>query len=290
MSSKNSEIGNLATKAMLCELAATPKPGLVDRRNNGAHRDMDFFTFLDSTAALAPYFDDFARIGAETAHDAPQAAMKPLRQKGLAAERAMFAATGGVNTHKGMIFSLGLVCGAAGRHLARREQATPARICAAAAAICSGICREAFAAEQTAEDPTKGERTYRVYGLKGVRGEAEGGFRSVLEVSLPCYLSALETGLCVNDALVETLLHLISTVQDTNVISRHDLDASAYAMGRARTALSLGGVRTPSGQTDIERMDRDFIERNISPGGSADLLAITYFLANLAWIEGGDPA
>ena len=272
------EIGGLAVKSMLCELAATPKPGLVDRHNSGAHDDMDFFTFLGSATALAPYFADFARIGAEMSHAAPDETMPPLREKGLAAERAMFAATGGVNTHKGMIFSLGLICGAAGRIFARGERVAPEDICETAAGICAGVCREAFVRIKAASSPTKGERVYAAHGLKGVRGEAEGGFRSVLDVSLPRYRACAESGLCVNDALVQTLLHLVASVQDTNIISRHDMSAAAYAMERAESALSRGGMLTPEGRADIEQMDRDFIDRHISPGGSADLLAITYFL------------
>ena len=279
--------GELAAKSMLYELATTPKPGLVDRNNSGAHDDMDFFTFLRSAAVLPHYFNQFTRIGDETAHLAPERAMPELRACGQQAEREMFDATGGVNTHKGMIFSLGLICGAIGRCLPHQEDTTPEDICETAAAICKGVCREAFASVRDSRNPSKGERAYKAYGLKGVRGEAEGGFRSVLEVSLPRYQASVESGASVNDALVQTLLHLVASVEDTNIVSRHDLDASVYAMERAKTALALGGMATPEGRADIERMDRDFIERRISPGGSADLLAITYFLANMKEILRG---
>ena len=104
-----------AARALMYEVCTTPKPGLVDRHNNGSHRDMDLFTFLDSTAALLPYWHQAVSIGQETAGLLPEETFARLREAGLAAERAMFRATGGVNTHKGAVFSLGCVLGAAGR-------------------------------------------------------------------------------------------------------------------------------------------------------------------------------
>ncbi len=111
------------------EVCTTPKPGLVDRHNNGSHRDMDLFTFLDSTTALLPYWHQAVSIGQETAGLLPEETFARLREAGLAAERAMFRATGGVNTHKGAVFSLGCVLGAAGRLWTRRGPAGTPRAC-----------------------------------------------------------------------------------------------------------------------------------------------------------------
>ena len=108
-------VAALATRALLEEVCITPKPGLVDRANNGSHRDMDLFTFLASAAALAPYWSRCMQIGQDTAKGTPSDTFQSLKQAGQGAERTMFAATGGVNTHKGAIFTLGTICGEIGR-------------------------------------------------------------------------------------------------------------------------------------------------------------------------------
>lgn len=134
------EIGDLAYEALLAEVNATPKPGLVDRANAGAHTDMDHGTFLLSAEALRPWFREFARLGEASAPKAPEAVLPSLRPAGIAAEEAMFAATGGVNTHKGAIFSLGLLTTAAVRLTALNRPLTPEDTAATAGAFVSGIC------------------------------------------------------------------------------------------------------------------------------------------------------
>ena len=109
------QISALVAQALLDEVCTTPKPGLVDRANNGSHRDMDIFTFTASAAALTPYWGRCFQTGRETAALPPAETFSLLKRAGQGAERAMFAATGGVNTHKGAIFTLGLICGAVGR-------------------------------------------------------------------------------------------------------------------------------------------------------------------------------
>ena len=120
-------IASFALEALLVEAAATPKPGLVDRANCGAHADMDFFTFQVSAAAIAPFLSVFVRTGTEHTGDA-SALLARLRPVGMEAERAMFARTGGVNTHKGAIFSFGVLLGAAGLALRRDEKCTAAHV------------------------------------------------------------------------------------------------------------------------------------------------------------------
>ena len=105
-------VAQLACRSLLYEVCVTPKPGLVDRQNSGDHRDMDLFTFLNSAPALFPYFERCVRQGWKETE--PEALFPPLRWEGKLAEQAMLAATGGVNTHKGAIFSMGLCCAALG--------------------------------------------------------------------------------------------------------------------------------------------------------------------------------
>ena len=271
-------IGACAVEAMLYEVSATPKPGLVDRANNGAHHDMDFFTFMSSAAALRGSFDAFARIGVQ--HQAgPLHEMLPaLQQAGRTAEQQMFALTQGVNTHKGMIFSLGMLAGAAGRLAAQGETLTAEKLCRSVAALCTGITAAAYAGIREQGQLTKGEAMYLKYGVTGVRGEVENGFPTVRRAGLPVCRELREKGLAINDVLVGTLIALIAENQDTNILGRHDLETLQAVQQAAKDVLALGSVGTEAGRRAICRMDEEFIKGYISPGGSADLVAVTHFL------------
>ena len=271
-------IGACAVEAMLYEVSATPKPGLVDRANNGAHHDMDFFTFMSSAAALRGSFDAFARIGVQ--HQAgPLHEMLPaLQQAGRTAEQQMFALTQGVNTHKGMIFSLGMLAGAAGRLAAQGETLTAEKLCRSVAALCTGITAAAYAGIREQGQLTKGEAMYLKYGVTGVRGEVENGFPTVRRAGLPVCRELREKGLAINDVLVGTLIALIAENQDTNILGRHDLETFQAVQQAAKDVLALGSVGTEAGRRAIRSMDEEFIKGYISPGGSADLVAVTHFL------------
>ena len=273
------QIGFLALESMLFEVSATPKPGLVDRYNNGAHHDMDFFTFMSSEAALRHSFDDFAQLG--YAHrEEPVAQLLPyLQQSGQAAEKSMFAGTGGINTHKGMIFSLGLLSGAAG-WLAGREILAAERLCLLVAQMCAGLSAQDEAAlkRKPPAQLTKGEAMYLKYGVTGARGEAESGFKTVRAISLPLYCQLREKGCSVNNALVDCLLHLLAYAGDTNILGRHDMSTLKYAQREAAKVLEKGSIHTEEGRQAIIDLDNDFIEKYISPGGCADLIAVTHFL------------
>ena len=271
------EAGRLATKALLDEVNATPKPGLVDRRNNGSHTDMTLETFLASAEALKTYWPACFRAGAETAELPPEECFARLRALGLEAEKAMFAATGGVNTHKGVIFSLGTVCGAAGR-LWRAEAPCrdPARIAAESGSLCAAAVESDFAAvRQRGEGRTTGEKLYLSYGLRGIRGELRDGLPSVIRVALPALEEALGEGRSRNDAGVLALLRLIALGEDTNMIRRGGLSLARETA--ARTAGLLRSDPRPS-RAAVEALDDAFIRKGLSPGGCADLLAIGYFL------------
>ena len=273
-------IGALALEGLLFEAAATPKPGLVDRLNCGAHSDMDFFTFQSSAAALGSWFVRFAAVGREGQSQPLPELFPTLRRLGAEAERAMFAATGGVNTHKGAVFSMAVLCGCAG-WLWGQGEVTVETVCRAAGELCRGLCRRDFAALAERPPRTKGERLYLDHGITGIRGEAESGYETVRQLSAPRYRAALARGLSRNDALVQTLLELIARTADTNILARGGPEAAEYARRRARQVLALGGMETAEGREAALEMDRDFIRRWISPGGSADLLAVTHFLVSL---------
>lgn len=272
-------LGALAAKALLYEVCTTPKPGLVDRKNNGSHRDMDVFTFLDSTAALLPYFEEAVRLGMETRDLLPQETFRRLRQAGAAGERAMFRATGGVNTHKGAVFTLGTVCAAAGRLWTAEGFSKDLD---AALALCGEMSAQAvqkdFEAIRRKGAHTTGQRLYLEHGLEGIRGELSRGLPAVAQIGLPTLRRRLEAGDSLEQAGVQVLLALMAQVVDTNLIARGGLEGQQWAMEQTKN-LPQGRAAT---RQETEELDRALIERNLSPGGCADLLAITYFLEFLS--------
>ena len=265
-------IGALAVRSLLDEVETTPKPGLVDRRNSGSHRDMDIHTFRLSAAALSDYFMDCARIGMETAKALPSDTFRQLRAAGLQAEQVMFTATKGINTHKGAIFTLGILCGAAGRlwdPAGKWEEA-------AFFPEISAMTGEAMAADWKKGGNTVGYRLYTQNGIRGIRGEAADGLPSVEKIGMPVYRDCLERGMAPNEAGVRTLLNLMARVEDTNMIARGGLEGAKE--GREVVCRLLEGEYTLK---DVEELDDWFIRRNLSPGGCADLLACVYFLFGL---------
>jgi triphosphoribosyl-dephospho-CoA synthase len=258
----------------------TPKPGLVDRRNAGAHRDMDLDTFLASAKAISPWFAKFFLRGLESADTPADQILPLLRPDGMACERAMFAATSGVNTHKGSIFTFGLLCGAAGRCVGQRRAITRQALCGEVALLCQGLIDVEL--QNASKSATAGERLFRQHGLTGARGEAASGFATVQEAALPAFLSVeAKTG---NEqlALFAAFLSLLATNQDTNLVARGGLEGLAFVQKEAKRLLAEGGVQAPDFLTRMAVFDDIMIERNLSPGGSADLLAVTWFLARLS--------
>ncbi len=268
------EAAGLACKAVLYEVSVTPKPGLVDRRNSGSHRDMDFFTFMDSESVLWPYFDECVKIGRRTSALAAQETMPLLRRAGQGAEREMFRATGGVNTHKGAVFSLGILCGALGR-LPREEWKSADAVLDECAAITRGIVESDLKDLTEKNARTAGQRLYLAYGITGVRGQMEEGLPAVRNFGLPVLREGISLGLSVNDAGCAALLALMAGSVDTNLIARSSMETWKETVAGLRDLLSREPY--PNRET-LEALDDAFIKRNLSPGGSADLLAICFLL------------
>uniref|UniRef100_Q07L20 Probable 2-(5''-triphosphoribosyl)-3'-dephosphocoenzyme-A synthase n=1 Tax=Rhodopseudomonas palustris (strain BisA53) TaxID=316055 RepID=Q07L20_RHOP5 len=269
-------LADLVADALELEVRTTPKPGLVDLRNTGAHHDMDVSTFLASAAALRPLLGDFFTAGAASAHLPSKDVLEVLRPIGQACEHAMFAATNGVNTHKGSIFAFGLLLGAAGRVWARTGRLKRNHICAEVAAICDGLVEREL--QRPGEARTAGERLFRAHGLTGARGEAASGFATVLGGSLPVLERILAEGRGRDTALQAALLHLLAANDDTNIASRGCIEGLAWAKTQARRLIEAGGADLPDFIARLEALDDAFIERNLSPGGSGDLLAMTWTL------------
>ena len=273
--------------ALLGEVWASPKPGLVDRENTGAHKDMTYQNFVDSAHALQHCFTRCAQAGAafsaansldDLPHsdDLPQLAAK-LRSIGLAGEAAMYQATGGVNTHKGAIFSLGILCAAAAFvSLQQMEHAGQMKqLQSVAASIAASLLAE------DAAEHTNGKSVLQQTGTGGIRAEALGGFDTAFSVGLSSLMEALQSDICENDAMVYTLLRIIEATEDSNLVHRGGVEGMDFAKRKARK-LTEGGPAAMN-LTEIRETDRKFIEKNLSPGGSADLLALTLFLGFLKY-------
>ncbi len=191
----------------------------------------------------------------------------------------MFRATAGVNTHKGSIFSLGLICAAIGRLLQLNQPVTPKTVCSTAASFCRGLTERELRTNN--QQLTAGQRLYQQLGLTGARGEAEAGYPLVINHALPHYLTLLDQGIDPELALLDTLLLLMAMNGDTNVASRGGESGLRWLQRRAQTLLNNGGIRTSADLDYLRQFDRECIERNLSPGGSADLLILTWFLAQI---------
>ena len=280
-------ISEAAVRALIREAETTPKPGLVDRRNNGSHPDMSLEMLLRSARSLKPYFRECARAGMKLEE---ADAFPTLRALGMEAEKTMLNATGGVNAHKGAIFSLGLLAASAAACL-RSFEADAEKICARAGRMAAPHMEAHFRSLRAETAGSFGDRLYLETGLRGARGEAADGFPSVLRIALPA-LDAEEMG---NPAEVVgssvtadgnsvmpdaeelsgayALLRLAVEMDDTTLIRRGGRSRAEAAKREIRALLDSGLTREK-----VETLDDQFIRENLTIGGCADLLACAYFL------------
>ncbi|GKS83543.1 triphosphoribosyl-dephospho-CoA synthase MdcB [Acidovorax sp. SUPP1855] len=268
-------IGRAATLSLYDELALSPKPGLVTLTDNGSHTDMDARTFMRSLFALRGYFVRIAALG-HAGEGFPA-----LERCGIEAEARMVAATGGVNTHRGAIFTLGLLCAAAG---ALAREGTPLQPAA---------LREALRRHWGAALAERAERTLRTprlpggiaaarHGLRGAAQEAALGFPVLFDTAVPALRHALARGLGVQQARVDTLFSVMAVLDDSNLAHRGGLAGLRHAQACARDFLAAGGAGRPGGLEAAHAIGRDFVARRLSPGGSADLLAAACWVVRMA--------
>lgn len=250
-------LGEMAENALLAEVHFTPKPGLVDEANNGAHRDMDVPLFERSAHALRPCFVEFVRLGIQGASPAA------LQQAGVRAEQAMFAATGGVNTHKGAIYSGALLLHAAGRLLSGEEERS---LCGLAAQTAAAI---------PAPTGTHGAAVRAQCG--GIRTEAVSGYPTAQAV-----LRQLR-----QSGPLDALLLSMSRLDDSTLWHRGGAEGAQLVRSRAADILAAPASER---EARTRRLDAELIERNLSPGGSADLLAMAFFLEKALPLLGQEEA
>jgi triphosphoribosyl-dephospho-CoA synthase len=256
-------IGRAATLALHDELALSPKPGLVTLVDRGSHDDMDGHTFMRSLFALRGYFVRIAGLGHA---NAPFAA---LERCGIEAERRMLAATGGVNTHRGAIFTLGLLCAAAGAAASAGHDPTPAVL----RHMLMGCWGDALAARATRPSSLPGGTAARRHGLRSVSAEAALGFPVLFDTALPALQAAAARGLTRQQVLLETLFHVMAVLDDSNLAHRGALAGLRHAQQAASGFLAAGGAARPDGIAVAHDIGRDFVRRRLSPGGAADTLA-----------------
>ena len=250
-------ITNLAYEALLKEVELTPKPGLVDKNNNGSHKDMDINTFYASAKAIKPFIKRFLHVKEFT----------ELRAIGLECEKAMFKATKGANTHKGMIFSLAVICGAIARASGFENLQDEIKY------LCCDLIKNDL--EKSLHVDTNGEKFFAKTKHTGIRGEAQSGYATIFEKSLPFY----EKNLVLQGedmALKMTLVYLMSFTNDSTVYARGGLDGLIFVKTEAKKILYADNL-----DESLENLDKMMIEKNLSSGGSADLLALTWFLHRL---------
>jgi len=265
-------VATAAAAALLAELETWPKPGLVSHVDSGSHTDMDACTFRAGVAAITPFFGRLTLAGAAGS------GMDGLRAIGLEAERAMLEETGGANTHRGAIFGLGLLCAAAGITWFGAAQAQPLW----GANMLGATVRQRWgSAILRGPIPLHSDGTdaLRRFGAGGARAEAAAGFPHALSVGLPAL--RLGRALAPGDpeaARVQSFFALLASMEDTNLLHRGGGAGLHFAQEQAAGFLRKGGVEQEQWRERAAAVHRAFIARRLSPGGCADLLAVTFFL------------
>ena len=274
------DIGMKAYYALLEEVYTTPKPGLVDLYSCGAHTDMDVHTFEKSAEALKPWFIRMAAQGYLLTCTREEL-FNQIRKTGIMAEKAMFQATDGVNTHKGMIFTLGIFCAAAGRCMKDYSEINLRTLIRVEQEMTSGVLKNELSALSfnTGECSTNGEKNLRQYGTAGIRGEALAGYPSVTEIALPVLADGIYKKKEWNKIKIQILFALMSRVQDSNILSRKNPKVLYEVQTQAMNFLNEGGAYEEKAMEKLFLMDAEYIRKNISAGGCADLLATCIFLA-----------
>tara|TARA_R110001583_G_scaffold35585_1_gene118182 strand:+ start:29071 stop:30453 length:1383 start_codon:yes stop_codon:yes gene_type:complete len=264
-----------ASKAILYEISLSPKPGLVSFHDNGSHTDMNFFTFLNSSASLSPFFREFCLLGYNYLGNYEEV-LPQIREIGLRAEEAMFSATNKVNTHKGIIFLFGLSLFSIAKQCSGKEEYSDESFRLIIKNICNNIVEKELL-NDTNTAVTHGEKVFQKYGEigAGVRQEVEDGFPSVFDKSLSYFNNNLNSLSINNEKEIQTilqtgLLQIMSVNNDSNILYRSNLETLKQIQTLAQEAIKS--------KKNYDRLCEYCLEKNISPGGSADLLSVSLLL------------
>lgn len=261
-------LADLAVEALIDEADLSPKPGLVDRRGSGAHGDMSLALMQASALALWPCFWRMA-CAAQSLGEIGVPLRSALGRIGREGEAAMLEATGGVNTHRGAIWALGLLVAA---RALRAEPLEPASLASRAGRIA------------LIDDPagtvanTHGAWVRRRHGSGGAREQAQLGFPAVIAAGLPQLARSRAAGACESHARLDALLAIMAGLDDTCVLWRAGPQGLRAVQQGALLVLAAGGAGSLTGRRALRALDRQMLSLNASPGGAADLLAASLFL------------
>jgi triphosphoribosyl-dephospho-CoA synthase len=272
-SAVSAAIARHAVRSLYQELALYPKPGLVSLVDTGSHEDMDASTFVRSLFSLRRYFLDIAQAGAHGS------GFDTLRQLGIEAERRMLAATGGINTHRGAIFSLGMLCAAAGRAVSWQPEMLRATLVDGWGEALAGHRGPAA---------SNGALARARHAAPGAREQAAAGFPAIFELALPTLRRTLAAGRSLRCARIDTLFTLMAELSDTNVYHRGGVAGARIVRDTSLRFLERGGTAADGWVEEAVAAHRLFVQHRLSPGGAADLLAATCFVHALA-LERGAP-
>ena len=282
-------------ESLIDEVITTPKPGLVDEKDNGAHTDMDKNTFVRSARAIAPYIAEMFLCGYHWRKE-PEGLFPAIKNIGMEAEKAMFQVTQGVNTHKGAIFTMGIIAAASGYDLSvncetfRKKEQHVFSILSISEKMMKEPMKDIFESMKDKVPKTHGEKLFAKYGEKGIRGEAEHGFPIIKDVAFPAlqshmeryhdlmYIKNLKKDEIQNKININVLLQIMANLSDTCVLSRSNYNGLAWVQKKAKMIYELGGAFTKEGIEAIKQWNEECIYANISPGGAADILAVTLLL------------
>jgi triphosphoribosyl-dephospho-CoA synthase len=256
-------IGRAAVVALYDELALAPKPGLVSFVDSGSHNDMDARTFMRSLFAWRLYFPRQAALGgAGSLFDG-------LEREGIQAEARMLAATGGINTHRGAVFCLGLLCASAGALVAQGTRVDAPSLRRQLTTQWGQALRERAQRSSNAHGAVAARR----FDLRCARSEAALGFPVLFETTLPALLAAQQRGANPQEARLQALFETLAVLDDTNLAHRGGLAGLRHAQQAARQFLAAGGACRPDALMHARAVHADFVARRLSPGGTADMLA-----------------
>ncbi|MFS7196822.1 triphosphoribosyl-dephospho-CoA synthase [Rahnella inusitata] len=264
-------LADTATQALIDEARLSPKPGLVDSRSSGAHQDLNLDLMVRSAHSLTPTFYALALHSWQRPADI--ALRQDIGRLGRAGEAQMMVETGGVNTHRGAIWAMGLLVSAVAM---QPESLLPQHIAQRAAKIAA--LPDAFSPKKF----SKGSHAVQRYQVPGAREEAQGGFPHIIDCALPQLHRSRSRGASESEAQVDALLAVMTRLTDTCVLSRGGLPALHAMHQGAQAVLAAGGMHSVAGRQQLRRLERRMLADNVSPGGAADLLAATLFLDSVS--------
>ena len=269
------EVAKLATKALLYEVSISPKAGLVSRLSNGSHKDMDFYTFIDSVLSLSNYFSECYTYGQENNFYSPNF-FKNLRDLGKKAEKEMYQATNGINTHKGTIFSMGILISVLASHLKEVDKIDLKILSQKIKNMCSSLIDEL---ENINNFSTYGEKAFKNYHLTGARGLALSGYDIVLLDGIN-KLKEFTKSLDFETSCILLLFYYISLLDDTNIVNRTNFETLKEIQILCKNLYeeNVKSLSKEKIRNEMSKLNDIFIEKNISAGGSADLLILTIFI------------